>query len=114
MGSSTPLTTENLRSPNRDWNEIRPLAFVAALLGTMIIPHGPSLSINTRVIKLMHTLFKGYEDQGTKKYYPITLVILSDMYRALGKCKERHRYFQGCNLLLPWWILSHLAKGVGT
>ena len=37
-------------------------------------------------------------------------VILSDMYRALGKCKEGHRYFQGYNLLLQWWILSHLAK----
>ena len=35
------------------------------------------------------------------------------MYRALGKCKEGHRYFQGCNLLLQWWILSHLAKGAG-
>ena len=100
MGSSTPLTTENLRSPNRDWNEIRPLAFVAALLGTMIIPHGPSLSINNRVITLAHTLFKGYENQGTTKYYPITLVILFDMYRTLEKCKEGHLYFKGCSLLL--------------
>ncbi|KAH0696118.1 hypothetical protein KY289_013600 [Solanum tuberosum] len=22
-----------------------------------------------------------------------------------------HRYFQGCNLLLQWWIMNHLAKG---
>lgn len=95
MGSSTPLTTENLRSPNIDWNEIRPLAFVAVLLGTMIIPHGPSLSINNRVIILAHTLFKGYQNQGTTKYYSIAPVIMSDMYRALGKCKEGHRYFQG-------------------
>ncbi|KAK4738128.1 hypothetical protein R3W88_001825 [Solanum pinnatisectum] len=36
------------------------------------------------------------------------------MYRALGRCKEGHHYFQGCNLLLQWWILSHLAKGRGT
>ncbi|KAK4727284.1 hypothetical protein R3W88_032201 [Solanum pinnatisectum] len=36
------------------------------------------------------------------------------MYRALRRCKEGHRYFQGCNLLLQWWILSHLAKGRGT
>ena len=33
------------------------------------------------------------------------------MYRALGKCKERHHYFQGCKLLLQWLILIHLAKG---
>ena len=36
---------------------------------------------------------------------------MSDIYRALGKCKEGHRYFQGCNLILQCWILSHLAKG---
>ncbi|KAK4722243.1 hypothetical protein R3W88_012476 [Solanum pinnatisectum] len=36
------------------------------------------------------------------------------MYRALERCKEGHHYFQGCNLLLQWWILSHLAKGHGT
>ena len=59
-------------------------------------------------------LFKGYENQGTTKYYPVARVILSDMYRALGKCKERHQYFQGYSLLLQWWILSHFAKGAGT
>ena len=90
------------------------MAFAVALLGTMVFPHSPSLSINTRVITLVHTLFKGYENQATKKYYSVAPVILSDIYRALGKCKEGHRYFQGCNLLLQWWILRHLAKGAGT
>ena len=80
----------------------------------MVFPHGPSLSIITRVITLAHTLFKGYEKKGTTKYYPISPVILSNMCRALGNCKEGHQYFQGCNLLLQWWILSHLAKGAGT
>ena len=98
----------------REWNEICPLKFAIELLGTMVFPHGPSLSINTQVITLSHTLFKGYMNQGQVKYNPIAPVILSDMYRALGKCKEGHRYFQGYNLLLPWWILSHLEKGVGT
>ncbi|KAK4713125.1 hypothetical protein R3W88_019032 [Solanum pinnatisectum] len=77
----------------------------------MIFPQGLSLSINTRVIMLAHTLFHGHLNPGQVKYYPIAPVILSDMYRALGRCKEGHRYFQGCNLLLQWWILSHLAKG---
>ena len=71
----------------REWNEIRPLAFAIILLGTMVFPHGPSLSINTPVIALEHLLFKGYENQGITKYYPIALVILSDMYRSLAKCK---------------------------
>ena len=70
----------------REWHEVRPLAFFVALLGTMVFPHSPSLSINIRVITLVHTLFKGYENQGTTKYYPIAPVILSDMYRSLGKC----------------------------
>ena len=80
----------------------------------MVFPRGPSPSINTRVITLAHTFFKGYQNQGTTKYYPVALVILSDMYRALGKCKEGHQYFQGCNLFLQWWILNHLVKGAGT
>ncbi|XP_049343488.1 uncharacterized protein LOC125807795 [Solanum verrucosum] len=98
----------------KEWDGIRPLAFAIALLGTMVFPHGPSLSINTRVIMLTHTLFHGHLNQGQVKYYPIAPVILSDMYRALGKCKEGHRYFQGCNLLLQWWIMSHLVKRHGT
>ncbi|KAK4715810.1 hypothetical protein R3W88_014148 [Solanum pinnatisectum] len=98
----------------KEWDGIRPLVFTIALLGTMVFPQGPSLSINTRVIMLAHTLFHGHLNQGQVKYYPIAPVIMSDMYCALGRCKERHRYFQGCNLLLQWWILSHLAKGHGT
>ena len=97
----------------REWNEIWPLVFVVALLGTMVFPHGSSLSIKTRVIMLAHTLFKGFKNQGQKKYYHIAPLILSYMYRALGRCKEGHRYFQRCNLLLQWCILSHLAKGHG-
>ncbi|XP_015064362.1 uncharacterized protein LOC107009533 isoform X1 [Solanum pennellii] len=91
----------------REWNEIRPLAFDVALLGTMVFSHGTSL-------RYEHTLFKWYENQGITKNYPIAPVILPDMYRALGKCKEGHRYFQGCNLLLQWLILSDLAKGART
>ena len=63
----------------REWNEIRPLAFAIALLATMIFPHRSSLSIKTRVITFAHTLFKGYKNQGQVKYYPIALVILSDI-----------------------------------
>ncbi|KAK4733569.1 hypothetical protein R3W88_007830 [Solanum pinnatisectum] len=105
---------QEFRVTFREWDGIRPLAFTIALLGTMVFPQGPSLSINTRVIMLAHTLFHGHLNQRQVKYYPIAPVILSDMYRALGRCKEGHRYFQGCNLLLQWWILSHLAKGRGT
>ena len=43
----------------REWNKVRPLVFVVALMGTMVFQHGSSLSINTRVITLVHTLFKG-------------------------------------------------------
>ncbi|KAK4731505.1 hypothetical protein R3W88_024493 [Solanum pinnatisectum] len=105
---------QEFRVTFREWDGIRPLAFTIALLGTMVFPQVPSLSINTRVIMLAHTLFYGYLNQGQVKYYPIAPVILSDMYCALGRYKEGHRHFQGCNLLLQWWILSHLAKGCGT
>ncbi|XP_049365515.1 uncharacterized protein LOC125830374 [Solanum verrucosum] len=110
---------QEFRVTYREWDGIRPLTFTVALLGTMVFPHGPSLSINTRVIMLAHTLFHGHLNQGQVKYYPIAPVILFDMYRALGKCKKVvttwkkmivHRYFQGCNLLLHWWIMSHLVK----
>lgn len=74
-------------------------------------PHGPSQSINTRVIMLTHTLFYGPRNQGQVKYYPIGPLILSDKYWDLVKCNEGHNYIQGCKFLLQWWILSHLAKG---
>ncbi|KAK4724722.1 hypothetical protein R3W88_027501 [Solanum pinnatisectum] len=95
---------QEFRVTFREWDWIRPLAFIIALLGTMVFPQGPSLSINTRVIMLAHTLFHGHLNQGQMKYYPIAHVILSDMTSL----------FQGCNLLFQWWILSHLAKGHGT
>lgn len=66
------------------------------------------------MIMFAHTLFHEHRNQRQVKYYTIPPIILSKMYRALVKCKEGHRYFQGSNLLLQWWILSHLAKGYGT
>ncbi|KAK4724406.1 hypothetical protein R3W88_027185 [Solanum pinnatisectum] len=105
---------QEFRVTFREWDGIRHLAFTIALLGTMVFPQGPSLSINTWVIMLAHTLFHGHLNQWQVKYYPIAPVIMFDMYRSLGRCKEGHRYFQGYNLLLQWWILSHLAKGHGT
>ncbi|KAH0735450.1 hypothetical protein KY285_011157 [Solanum tuberosum] len=105
---------QEFRVTYKERDGIRSLAFTIALLGTMVFLQGPSLSINTRVIMLAHTLFHGHLNQGQVKYYPITPVIISDMYCALGKYKEGHRYFQGYNFLLQWWIMSHLVKGCGT
>ena len=48
----------------REWNEIRLLAFVVALLGIMVFPHGPSLFINTRVITLVLLCSKGMRTKG--------------------------------------------------
>ncbi|KAH0647581.1 hypothetical protein KY285_032829 [Solanum tuberosum] len=81
---------QDFRVTFREWDGIRSLAFIIALLGTMVFPRGPSLSINTRVIMLTHTLFHGHLNQGQVKYYPIA---------------------PGCNLLLQWWKMSHLVKG---
>lgn len=58
------------------------MIFVVALMGTILFPHGSSLSINTKVIMLAHTLFEGFKNQEKVKYYPIALAILSDMYRS--------------------------------
>ncbi|KAK4730567.1 hypothetical protein R3W88_023555 [Solanum pinnatisectum] len=74
---------QEFRVTFREWDKIRSLAFTT------------TLSINTREIMLAHTLFHGHLNQGQVKYYPIAPVILSDMYHALGRCKEGHRYFQG-------------------
>lgn len=63
---------------------------------------------------LAHTLFHLHLNKGKVKYNFIAFVVLSNMYRALGKCKKEHRYFLGCILLLHWWILIHLEKGHAT
>ena len=70
---------KELRFTYREWNKIRPLAFAVALLGTMIFPHGPSLSINTRVIMLAYNLLNGFKNQGQVKY-----LTLSSLYQMKG------------------------------
>ena len=37
-------------------------------------------------------------------------MILADIYRALDKCQNGERFFQGCNLILQWWMMRHLIK----
>ncbi|TMW81822.1 hypothetical protein EJD97_007724 [Solanum chilense] len=98
----------------REWNELHPLAFAVTLLGTMVFQHGPSLSINTRVITLVHTLFKGYENQGTTKYYFVAPVILLDIYRTLGKCKEGHRVDDAWEMLKEWKNAKRMGKDIIT
>ncbi|KAH0669440.1 hypothetical protein KY285_023601 [Solanum tuberosum] len=44
------------------------------------------------------------------KYYSLAPMILADIYRALYRCKKGTCFFQGCNLILQWWMIRHLIK----
>lgn len=37
-------------------------------------------------------------------------MILADIYWALDRCQNGSRFFQGCNLILQWWMMKHLLK----
>ncbi|KAH0698961.1 hypothetical protein KY284_013176 [Solanum tuberosum] len=57
-----------------------------------------------------HAIFNGVGYGSARKYYNLAFMILADIYKALDKCKSGTRFFQGCNLILQWWMMRHLIK----
>ncbi|KAK4734443.1 hypothetical protein R3W88_008704 [Solanum pinnatisectum] len=92
------------------WKETRPLAFAICLLGTMVFAQGPNYTIHPSVIMVTHAIFYGVDYGSATKYYALAPMILADIYRALDKCQNGERFFQGCNLILQWWMMRHLIK----
>ena len=68
FGHASFYSTYNweLKVSYRKWNKIRHLAFAVALFGTMVFRHGPSISINTRVITITHTIQRVREKRNNK------------------------------------------------
>ncbi|KAH0735660.1 hypothetical protein KY285_011367 [Solanum tuberosum] len=92
------------------WKETRPFAFAICLLGTMVFPQGPNYTIHPSVVMVTHAIFNGVSYGPVRKYYNLAPMILADIYRALDRCKNGTRFFQGCNLILQWWMMRHLIK----
>ncbi|KAK4738111.1 hypothetical protein R3W88_001808 [Solanum pinnatisectum] len=92
------------------WKETRPFAFAICLLGTMVFPQGPNYTIHPSVVMVTHAIFYGVDYGSATKYYNLAPMILADIYRALDKCQNGERFFQGCNLILQWWMMRHLIK----
>lgn len=44
----------------------------------------------------------------TKKDHTLTLLVLTDIYRALTLYKSGAQFFKGCNILLQMWLIEHL------
>ena len=55
-------------------------------------------------------IFYGVDYKISTEYYTLAPMILDDIYRALDKCQSRESFFQGCNLILQWWMMWHLIK----
>ena len=91
------------------WNNTRPLAFSICLLGIMVFPRGQQNEIDSRIVSTAHAIFYGVGGENQKKYFNLVPIILADIYRSLGRCKNGHQFFQGCNILLQWWMSKHLA-----
>ncbi|KAH0700949.1 hypothetical protein KY284_015164 [Solanum tuberosum] len=93
------------------WSQTQTLAFAVCLLGTMVFPQGEGNEIDTRVVMVTHAIFEGVGKKGqVKKYFNLAPIILADIYRSLGQCKNGFPFFQGCNILLQWWMSKHLVK----
>ncbi|KAH0665699.1 hypothetical protein KY285_026905 [Solanum tuberosum] len=88
------------------WQARRPIAFVMALLGTVVFPreHG---HISTCICSVARVLFEGVNGE------ELTLVpmILAEIFRALEKCKRGEANFFECyNLLLQMWAMEHFHQ----
>lgn len=92
------------------WEEKRPFVFAICLLGTMVFPENRWHVIHPSIIMVTDAIFNGVEHGGSTKHYTLAPMILADIYRALDKCQDGSRFFQGCNLILQWWMMKHLLK----
>ncbi|KAH0705576.1 hypothetical protein KY289_010652 [Solanum tuberosum] len=93
------------------WSQTQTLAFAVCLLGTMVFPQGGGNEIDTRIVMVTHAIFEGVGKKGqVKKNFNLAPIILADIYRSLGQCKKGFPFFQGCNILLEWWMSKHLLK----
>ncbi|KAH0744130.1 hypothetical protein KY290_032123 [Solanum tuberosum] len=58
-------------------------------LGTMLFPQAEGNEIDTRVVMVTHVIFEGVSKKGrVKKYFNLAPIILADIYRSLGQCKN--------------------------
>lgn len=96
------------------WKEIRAFAFAVSLLGSMVFPQGGNGTIHPRVVTVTHALFFGMEYNSKKVFHNLAHMIVADIYRALGRCQVKNHFFQGCNLILQWWMVMHLVKNPRT
>ncbi|XP_047269721.1 uncharacterized protein LOC107876128 isoform X2 [Capsicum annuum] len=92
------------------WKEMRDFAFAVGLLGTMVFPQGENGTIHPRVVTVAHALFFGVDYDSTKVFHNLAPMIVANIYRALGRCQVKNHFFQGCNLILQWWMMKHLVK----
>ncbi|KAH0694243.1 hypothetical protein KY285_021340 [Solanum tuberosum] len=77
------------------WSQTQTLAFAVCLLGTMVFPQGEWNEIDTRVVMVTHAIFEGIGKKGqVKKHFNLTPIILANIYRSLGQCKNGFPFFQ--------------------
>ncbi|KAH0675521.1 hypothetical protein KY285_023322 [Solanum tuberosum] len=77
----------------------------------MVFPQDGGNEIDTRIVMVTHAIFEGVGKTGqVKKYFNLAPIIVADIYRSLGQCKNGFPFFQGCNILLQWWMSKHLVK----
>ncbi|KAH0774083.1 hypothetical protein KY290_011220 [Solanum tuberosum] len=77
----------------------------------MVFPQDGGNEIDTRIVMVTHAIFEGIGKKGqVKKYFNLAPIIVADIYRSLGQCKNRFPFFRGCNILLQWWMSKHLVK----
>lgn len=96
-----------VESPDpKSWESKRIFAFIVYFLGMVVFPNGAEEVIYSRLIAVVDALCNGI-NKGPCTIVPI---IVADIYRALGFCKNGAKYFERCNLLLQLWLIEHLQK----
>lgn len=72
----------------------------------VVFPNGVEEVIQTCLI----IVADDFCNEIAKGPYTIVPMILSEIDRALGCCKNRAKKFEGCNLLLQLQLIDHVQK----
>ncbi|XP_075093098.1 uncharacterized protein LOC142172922 [Nicotiana tabacum] len=99
-GFETPDTGLTHAGNQDKWEARRGLAFIVAFLGILVCSRKDG-NIEMGLVGIVDFMAK--KPNGT-----IVPLILAEIYRALTRCREGAKFFEGCNMLLQIWMEEHL------
>ena len=80
----------------------------------MVFPQDEEKEIIIQIVIVVDAIFKGVgKEEEAKKHYSLASIILVEIYQSLSLCKNGFQFYQGCDILLQWWMTQHMCKKHG-